>query len=235
MTPLPHVVLLPGMDGTATLFAPIIAALAPGTATHPVAYPPDRALDYDDLDAFVRAALPAEGPFLVVAESFSGPIAIRLAADPPPGLAGVLLVASFATNPSFVPAWLGRALRPLLGASHPPRVAVERRLLGPAAPPALVDALMAAIRSVDPPVMGARQVAVLESDVRPLLARAQVPMGYLQAAQDRVVPARCAHAMGALLPGLWHERIPGPHLLLQREPAASAEALKRWWSTIAPG
>ncbi len=119
MAPLPIMVLLPGMDGTATLFAPLVEALAP-THCLPVAYPCDQALDYDALEALVRARLPTAEPFVVVAESFSGPLGIRLAAEPPPGLAGVMLVATFATSPVGIPAWLLRAIAPLLGSARPP-------------------------------------------------------------------------------------------------------------------
>jgi pimeloyl-ACP methyl ester carboxylesterase len=198
-----------------------------GSATQcqPVAYPTDRFLDYDALEALLWKSLPPQDPYVVVAESFSGPLGIRLAADPPPGLAGVMLVATFATSPVRVPAWLARALAPALGAAHPPRAMMARRLLGPVPPPALVDALMSAVRSVDPRVIAARQVAVLEVDVRSAAANAQVPVAYLRAEGDRVVPARCSAELALLHPALELLDLPGPHLLLQREPQAAAERI----------
>jgi len=231
MAPLPTVVLLPGLDGTATLFEPLVGVLA-STRCLPVAYPCDQLLGYDALEALVRARLPTGDPFLVVAESFSGPLGIRLAAAPPPGLAGVMLVATFATSPVRIPAWLVRALAPMLSSASPPRSLVTRRLLGPSPPPALADALMAAIHQVDPAVIAHRQVAVLEVDVRPHLANAAVPLAYLQATQDRVVQARCGRAIQAVHPGLELTRIPGPHLLLQSEPKACAAAIEGWWSSL---
>ncbi len=229
MAPLPPLVLLPGMDCTGTLFAPLITALGPAVDTHPMAYPRDQVLDYDALEGIVRRDLPVIRPFLVVAESFSGPLAIRLAASPPPGLAGVVLVATFASSPVPIPGWLARTLRPALAAAHPPRGLVVRRQLGPDAPEALADALMAAIHSVELPVMAGRQIAVLEVDERAQLERAAVPVAYLQAAQDSTVPARSGRAIQALCPELHFERVPGPHLLLQSEPQACVEALERIW------
>jgi pimeloyl-[acyl-carrier protein] methyl ester esterase len=232
MPPLPPWVLLPGLDGTATLFEPFLEALGPHRPAQAVAYPGDRVLDYDALERFVRQRLPSEGPFLVLGESFSGPLAIRLAADPPRGLAGVMLVASFASSPVRIPGWLGRALAPALASGHPPIALMSRRLLGDDPPPGLRDALDRAVRSVSPTVLAARQLAVLEVDVRPLLARVGVPLGYLQAGQDRAVPRRSARAIAARYPQLWLERIPGPHLLLQRQPVACAAALEQWWSAL---
>ena len=92
------VVLLPGMDGTGQLFAPFLAELPSSWRSQVVTYPTDSPLDYAELAPRVRAACPSTGEFLVVAESFSGPLAILLAASNPPGLTGVVLVASFARS-----------------------------------------------------------------------------------------------------------------------------------------
>lgn len=228
--PLPTIVLLPGLDGTATLFAPLQAQLE-GRATT-IAYPSDVPLGYDALEERVREALPSGETILVVAESFSGPLGIRLAAAPPPGLAGVLLVASFARSPLPAPAWLGRALLPAFSRLPTPHGLVADRLLGPAPPPALASALQAAIQQTAPAVLAGRMQAVLELDVTAQLTGARRPLGYLQAQQDRVVPGRCGQALVRLQPKLQLQRIPGPHLLLQREPEACAEALERWWATL---
>jgi hypothetical protein len=53
----------------------------------------------------VRAALPTRGRFVLLAESFSGPLAIRIAADPPSALVGLILCVTFARNPYPSLAW----------------------------------------------------------------------------------------------------------------------------------
>src|SRR5690349_8746161 len=93
------VVLLPGMDGTGTLFAPFITALEDAASIKIITYPTDQPLGYAALECLIRDQLPANEPFVLVAESFSGPIAIALAATPPAGLLGVVLCCSFTRNP----------------------------------------------------------------------------------------------------------------------------------------
>lgn len=74
----PALVLLPGMDGTGCLFAPITAALGEDVESMVVRYP-DEELDYSAHEAIARAALPLERPHVLLGESFSGSIAISIA------------------------------------------------------------------------------------------------------------------------------------------------------------
>jgi hypothetical protein len=74
-------VLLPGMDGTGTLFEPFVAALGHEFAVKVVDYPRAEPLGYEQLELFATAALPSEGPLILLGESFSGPIAVALAAS----------------------------------------------------------------------------------------------------------------------------------------------------------
>src|SRR5919109_330149 len=91
-------VLLHGMDGTGNLFEPFVAAIGSGFNVNVVRYPTEEPLTYADLEAFARAALSTEGPCVILGESFSGPIAISIAASCPPRLTGVILCCSFARN-----------------------------------------------------------------------------------------------------------------------------------------
>src|SRR6516225_8307668 len=94
-----HLLLLPGMDGTGRLFEPLLPFLPPSLVAVVLAYPPDRPLDYAELLPYVEAAIPDGQEFLVLGESFSGPLALLLAARQPPGLRGIILCASFARSP----------------------------------------------------------------------------------------------------------------------------------------
>jgi hypothetical protein len=78
-------VLLTGMDGTGDLFEPLIKAL-PGIEIQVIRYPLDRSLSYPELLSLVTSSLSGSEPFALLAESFSTPIAIQLAAKRPPNL-----------------------------------------------------------------------------------------------------------------------------------------------------
>jgi pimeloyl-[acyl-carrier protein] methyl ester esterase len=116
----PTLVLLPGLDGTGKLFAEFLKALDLSVSANVVPYPPDVPLGYDELELLVRAALPTRGRFVLLGESFSGPLAIRIAARPPPGLVALILCVAFASNPYPHLAW-ARRLAPLLPLKSMPR------------------------------------------------------------------------------------------------------------------
>ncbi|MEO7323268.1 MAG: hypothetical protein ABIW82_00405 [Dokdonella sp.] len=93
-------VVLPGLDGTATLRSAFVNSVAAEfDSITVVSYPRDKVLDYSELEAFARAALPLDRPFVLLGESFSGPIALSIAAKPPSGLVGLVLSTSFAKSP----------------------------------------------------------------------------------------------------------------------------------------
>ena len=82
-TRLPAVVLLPGLDGTGKLFAELVKSLDPGVSAIVVAYPRDQPMGYEELDTLVMSVLnklPPDQRYVLLGESFSGPLAIRIAA-----------------------------------------------------------------------------------------------------------------------------------------------------------
>lgn len=105
--------LLPGLDGTSVLFEPLLEHLElPARA---VDYPQRRPTGYADLLPAVRDICPRDRPFILLGWSFSGPLALLAAAERPPGLAGVVLCASFVTKPvPYLPAAIRHLARPLL-------------------------------------------------------------------------------------------------------------------------
>ena len=92
-------VLLPGMDGTGRLFEQLVSAMESAYEVRVVSYPGDRALGYTELESLAIEMLPANSPYIVLGESFSGPIAVSLASAHPRGLRGIILSSSFVKNP----------------------------------------------------------------------------------------------------------------------------------------
>jgi pimeloyl-[acyl-carrier protein] methyl ester esterase len=216
-------VLLPGMDGTGELFGPLLEALPLELAVTVVAYP-DRAATYDEHVAVARAELPRGRPFVVLGESFSGPVAVRLAAAAPPGLRGVILCASFLSCPNRALGLL-RSLTPVASPKLLPTFIAQASLLGRFATPALRSMQTRALGHVSSSTLTARLRAMADVDVRDELRSLAVPTLYLQATEDRIVDARfgAEYAACARQPAV--ESIEGPHLLLQSNPSATAAAI----------
>ena len=80
-------VLLPGLDGTGLLFQPLVECLPDAIEPVVVSYPPDQKLGYEELLPLVLERLPA-APFVLLGESFSGPLAVMAAATAPRASAG---------------------------------------------------------------------------------------------------------------------------------------------------
>lgn len=211
--------LLPGMDGTGLLFRSLVEALPKPIAPLVHAYDAQQRLGYDAL----RAALPTiDEPYAILGESFSGPLAIRRAADDP-NVRAIILTASFAEAPRAAL----RAFAPMSQAvfsAPPPRLVVKHLLLGPHATPALISEVQEAIRRVDASVLAQRLKEVAHVDVRRELAALSCPLLYLQGAHDRLVPASCGAQIATGVGRILHTLDAG-HLLLQTQPAASANVI----------
>ncbi len=91
-------VLLPGMDGTGLLFKPLIDALPDSIEIQIVSYSATEKQTYSELVEIVIKQLPKH-PFVLLAESFSGPIAYLLSLHKNVPISQLILVASFLSNP----------------------------------------------------------------------------------------------------------------------------------------
>ena len=224
----PLIMFLPGLDGTGDLFAPLLAELPEAIEARVVQYPPDRSLGYEALATLIEGQLPATQPFALVGESFSGPLALMVAAKAPPGLAAVALVASFHRHP--VPPWLA-ALQPMVSAifSRPPPEFVVRHLLaGSDAPADLIAQFRAAVARVRPEVLSARVRAALDVDASDALAACRVPLLYLGGTEDRLLRRAIPDEIQTIHPSAEVRHLAAPHLLLQRLPREAAAALSEF-------
>jgi pimeloyl-[acyl-carrier protein] methyl ester esterase len=226
-------VLLPGMDGTGDLFEGFVVALPASFEIEIVRYPTGDYLSYAELEALVRAVIPASGPFLLVAESFSTPLAIQCAASCLPHLRGLVLCAGFATSP--VRGWRRRVcslMAPILFRVKLSETAARFFLVGKDASDALVAAVRAAVSSVQSKVLSGRLREVLGCDVRAELARVAVPVLYIQAKSDRLVGTANLEEIRRIRPEMAVAVVDGPHLLFQREPQRTAEVVVEFVSAL---
>jgi len=225
-------VLLPGLDGTGALFSPLLAALDPAIAVHTLAYPAGEKMSYEQLTTLVCETLPA-GPLVLLGESFSGPIAVAVAAAERHRVRGVILCVTFVRNPR---PWLGRfsPLLSLLPFRHAPDALVRRLLLGRHDAPHLRRLLQTALAGVPDATLKQRLRAVVKVDVTKMLKELTCPIVYLQAQQDRVIPSSVVEAIRRAAPRLQVERLAGPHCLLQSRPEEAAAIIARYWRLFSP-
>lgn len=217
-----RVVLLPGMHGTGDFMAGLLASLPPQRRAHVITYPNDRPMGYRDLTALVRSQLP-DGPFVIVGESFGGPIAIELAATNA-NVRGLVLAGSFCRNPW--PSGLSPFARPF-GKGWLPQKVLEPVLFGFDAAPVLVQRLTRILADVPDSVMRKRVVEVLTVDQRKNLARVTCPVMSLHGRSDWLVRSKCVAEVRAIRPNATVHWFDAAHVVLGTKPVESAEAIER--------
>jgi pimeloyl-[acyl-carrier protein] methyl ester esterase len=223
-------VVLPGLDGTTTMLSAFAdAARSHFSSVQLIAYPLDRTLGYRSLEELVRAKLPTDGAFVLLGESFSGPIAMSIAGDPPAGLVGLVLSTTFskAPIPLLTPLASFTAFAPV---RRVPTALLSWFLLGRWATPELRSSLASALAQVSPSVLRSRAAAALRADASASLGEISIPVLYLRATQDRLLPAKTIDPITAAIPHASVVEIPGPHLLLQAAPERAARVIADHWA-----
>jgi pimeloyl-[acyl-carrier protein] methyl ester esterase len=233
MESIPALVLLPGLDGTGKLFGNFVQVLGPGVSSQIIAYPKDDALGYAQLETLARAALPCDRPFVVLGESFSAPIAIRIGAEPPPGLAGIILCGAFARNPYPLIGWAG-SLAAWFPVKSLPQWVRAPMMWGSMDPDRAPEQLARAMADVSEAVIRHRIAALLAVDESAALTSIRLPTLILQAARDLVIPASATQWILKCAPRAHLVEIDGPHLLLQTRPAECAAAVMNFLRSVAP-
>lgn len=221
MSDVPHLVLLPGLDGTGEPFEPLLQALDANATTSVVRYRGE--LSFDEYVESAAKALPERA--VVVAESFSGPVAIAVAARHPDKIRGLVLCATFAVGPLRTLLRAARFMPARAFAPNPLLPQILRHFCFNGVDTQLLASALAATRSVTPALMRARLTCLAGVDVRPLLPRITKPVLYLRASRDRIVGSGLGRELTSQLPNATVVEIEGPHLLLQTRPHECAAAM----------
>jgi pimeloyl-ACP methyl ester carboxylesterase len=223
MRPLPTL-LLPGIDGSGRLFDRFLAAGKGALELRVLPYPRERFLDYPELETLVMGSLP-RGPFALLGESFGGPLALRVAARAPRGLVGVVLAATFHRRPAQPFLERIAPLAPAFFRLPLPAHAVRLLLAGGDAGDDLVREVQDAVARVPGKVMAARARAAMAVDASEALRTCPVPVLFLGGAEDRLLRAGIPAEVRILRPDAEIRMLETPHLVLQRRPEESMEAV----------
>jgi pimeloyl-ACP methyl ester carboxylesterase len=206
------VVMLPGLDGSGDFFGKGTRYFEAFGQIEIVRYPRNGSQSYEALARFVELHLPVGAPFIVVAESFSGPIGIKLASSNIARMCALVLIATFVKAPlGQTSKWIAK-LVDLAKFIIPPKAIIKYLLLGED-----ISNLAAPLRQFlnhhDRAALLERAKAALLCDESIALTKTRVPILALVANQDRLL-------LGSL--SMWGEfsnveavAIDGPHFLLQ--------------------
>lgn len=218
-------VLLPGLDGTEVFLQPLLKSLPRSFRTRMVCFPTSGSNCYADLLNTVRAAVADLSHYYLVAWSFSGPLALMLAAAEPARVRGVILFASFVRPPL-------RALSLLrFGAVTPVVWAIRfgRRVpiwLGRSHSDPLRRAKAALWQRISARVLAERVRAIIALDASEPLRQCQAPILYVAGNNDKVVPWRNASEIIRVKPSTRVHTIAGGHFAIYNNPRAGAEAIR---------
>lgn len=217
-------VMLPGLDGTGKLFRPLLTRLHATVDHRIVAYPNDRTLSIDEMAGLVLEQLP-KGPFVLLAESFSGLVALALLRRRPAAIRSVIFCAAFAQSPH--PLLLGVACRlPAVGQALQamPKAIMRPFVFGRHCHRELPRQLADALGRTAPNVLTHRLRLIAAAKAPPQIPDA-IPCHYLQATRDRLVPARAAKWFARHFVPFHLRKVDGPHMLLQARPRECARLI----------
>jgi pimeloyl-ACP methyl ester carboxylesterase len=220
-------ILLPGLDGTGELFAPFVAAAPPWISTIVVDYPASK-VSIDGLESLARQKLTDR--CIVIAESFSGPIGVRVAADD--RVQALILCNSFITSPT-APALRHLAIAPIFAIPIPASV-LRLLLLGRRANPALVKSAQSILRRLPAGIVAHRVRQVLQTEERTTVRSLRRRVLYLRGLDDNLVSERSCRHLQTIRPDAEIVRIRGPHMLLQVAPAECWKAIEKFVEESAP-
>jgi pimeloyl-ACP methyl ester carboxylesterase len=217
-------VLLPGMDGTGELFENLLAELLPEIKTVVVRYPTASVLNYEELTALADMQIPKNFPYVLLGESFSGPIAIALAASANEQLKGVILCCTFAINPRpLLSKW--SFLVPAISITDKLLSVTSKLLMSSFNNDKVYEQLKAVLPKVSPETMRARLDAVIGVNYLAELAKINVPILYLKGKQDHLVPSSASKTIVKFAKNVSLVELDAPHLLLQIAAKKAASAI----------
>lgn len=218
-----EIVFLPGFDGDAGLRKAFVEALAERHPARAIGYPNGKLASLNGYARYVAAQVDSHARPLVIAESFSGLVALRWAASDP-HVVGLVLCGAFARNPVALAALGARmpALTRFLGANY---FASTGLMTADTARRRWSRELADAIGNLDPAVVAERLQLIATEDASHDASSLQVPVFVVEFEDDLVVGRSASQHLAATCQGSTLVRVPGPHFALETKPRECAEAI----------
>lgn len=212
-----HILLLPGLHGTETLFRSFLERNSFGYRVSAISYPTQESLSYSELTNLVLEKITGiTTRFFLLGESFSGPLALFVANHHPEGLCGVILAASFVKAPvspglRWLPWETGFRITSCLA----------RGVMNPAIPSQssqVCSQMLQELPRVSCAVLANRIRSILNVDASSALLNCPVPLLYLAGEKDWLVGKQPLRKILELRPDVLVRTYPASHFLLQSVP-----------------
>lgn len=222
-------ILMPGLDGTGLSFEPLLKFIPDAINITVVRYPTDKLLSFKETVECAAAQVTPGPPRIVIAESFSGPVAVQMIASGRIQAKALVLCATFAKSPYSVIWPVARFLRLSLLVRPEMPALFFKIILGDNKLIASLGPLWKKVHA-DVPARGMdhRLGIINRVDVTKWLTKLSLPCLYLQATDDRVVSSSCLTDFKRRIPNLVIKRIKAPHFILQARPQACLEAIEQF-------
>lgn len=218
-----HIYMLPGFDGTGLLFEPITKAFGYRCRTSVLSFNGEVTLE--DYVQSVSARLPRHRA-IILAESFSGPIALSLLARYPGRFEAAIICAGFARSPFGsllgLSHWITESF---LGRSPLQNLLLNKFCTADEVSEKVKQAVLSVEEMMAPEIIKMRFNMIAGLNVAPLLSRISAPVLYLRALKDRLVSSQLREELFENIPQICLKEVDGPHLLLQEQPQICADAI----------
>lgn len=206
------------------MFSPIIPFLENHFEVHLVRYANE--LTFNDYVDSAAAQLPKNVSVSLVAESFSGPIAISLLARRNSNFQASVLSATFCKSPLPFLTQISKHLPEKLFSSNPvSKVFLDLLVTGRGANSDVRNKTRELLEKVSPKQFQNRINIVNEINLSQELKGIEVPLLYIQATKDRIVLADSGGEIMKHAMDLKIEHVAGSHMILQTQPKKCAELI----------
>ena len=235
-------ILLPGLHGSDALFASFEEELQNVSdkseleiQTLTLHYPTDDSQSYSSLLNWLSTEIdlikPRKQKTVILAESFSTPLALMLADRYPSIIQAVIIVGGFCSSPivnnTAVAALSLIPLRPLF-MLKPPKAAIKHYLTGNEVSPAFVKNVQDIIRKAPAKTISNRVRAILDLDESMCPNLPDTPILLLQAEDDGIIPWETQNALENHFPHADSHWIESPHFILQTHPKLAAQHILKF-------
>ncbi len=220
--------MLPGLDGTGVMFRPIIEELRSHVDPIVVSFSQEEeGCSYPKLADHVSTLLP-QNDYFILGESFSGPLALMLADQKPKGLKGIILCATFISNPSavFPPPFRFLVQAPMFSVWP---VSIKASVLtGGRSNDRIRQLIQETREKTTNRALAARTREAMKVNVSEELNRCEYPILYLRGVRDIIVGSHNLKKIKKIKGDVSEVTLDTSHLVLQEAPHDAAEEILKF-------